>query len=248
MTGTSTSGAEWKGAGEAKALGHIFGASVEHDDGEAPPNKVPATAVYVATQDEIDLATQTQIAADALKEAEGVEPLRVRAGIELLKLQQIFCRIDLARDAVIARMRDEGHTYAVVGAAVGLAAHAAACRYKAIKAKRPLGPSNAVRGRFLIWAAVEFGRKKGAISQYMTLARKPERQKRIRAIANSASKIGRAILEAQRRPGVAEPLRRAFQALPVPARERWLVWGASLLIGSDDPQTIARWFATRFTQ
>lgn len=250
MTGnTSTSGAEWKGGGEAKALGRMFGPeAVEDDEDEAPPLKVPASAVYQATQDEIDLAAQTQIAADALKEAEGVEHYRLRAGNELLKLRAIFLRVELGRDAIIERMKEEGHSRQSISAALGISVSTFYRRYAAIEAKRPLRVSLQAHGRFLTWAANKLDRKKPTLKQYMSFAREPERLERYTRNKNTAAKIGAAILAAQKRPGVPEPLRRAFQALPVPARERWLVWGASLLIGSDDPQTIARWFAKRFTQ
>lgn len=250
MSSTSTAGAVWKGTGELKALRRIVGG----DDGEenVPAtlghNRPPKGAVHETTGSEIALEEQAEAVERALtasdtaqSEAEG---RAVRAGQELRRLREIFVEIGRQRNLKLINLHAAGLSYSEIAEQVGLPV---AMVTKRIQRKSQSGRVEV--NAFFEWATQRFNKKRSTLRNYMALAvdgnRKYREATRKQKKRNENRKLLLEFVKGADAGNMKAALfKKAFMALqPPPARKETLLWACSMVIGSEDPQEIARWFA-----
>lgn len=249
-------GANWVSGGELKALRRIVGGSPE-EEGDAPAqvghNRPPSVVVHETTAADIALEEQAAIVKRALdasdvaqNEAEGKA---VRVGLELRRLREIFVEIGRKRNLKLIDLHTAGLSYSEIAEQVGLPV---AMVTKRIQRKSQSGRVEV--NDFFEWATHRFDKKRSTLRNYMALAVDGNRKYRESARKQKKRNENRKLLiefvnGAQAGNMKASLFKKAFMALqPPPARKETLLWVCSVVIGSEDPQEIARWFADAMTR
>jgi DNA-directed RNA polymerase specialized sigma24 family protein len=252
MSETKQRGADWISGGELKALHRIVGGTSEDDEDAPAPvghNRPPQGAVHETTGPEIALEEQAEAVERALtasdtaqSEAEGKA---VRVGQELRRLREIFVEIGRQRNLKLINLHTAGLSYSEIAEQVGLPV---AMVTKRIQRKSQQSGRVEVNA-FFEWATQRFNKKRSTLRNYMALAVDGNRKYREAARNQKKRNENRKLLldfvkgaEAQNMK--ASLFKKAFMVLqPPPARKETLLWACSMVIGSEDPQEIARWFA-----
>jgi hypothetical protein len=249
-------GADWKGGGELKALHRIMRPGEENDAADMLPPRThngPPAAVFNVSAEDIEIEAQASIVDKALGESieadKSAESKRHRVGCELARLQEIFFKhahtIYQSRLNKMRELRSEGLSYEDIGKEVGLTRGGVV---RVINNSETHLEQTRDGRVFYKWAATRFGLSKSNLTAYLRLGTLGEREiKRLRKHGKSGSANYRALaqlVKAEEKQKVSPTIfKKAFMALQLPARKATLLWACSSLIGSEDPQEIARWFA-----